>query len=150
MTRLANKGFTVSEPKTAKSRRSVHLAPMVVDALKRHRIRQNELRLSTGPAWDEQGWIFCNAVGKPIEVGNMTRRSFRPLLAKTGLPIIRFHDLRHSAATLLLTARIHPKIVHELLGHSQISLTLDTYSHVLPSLQEDAVNRLNVLLTQRL
>ena len=84
ITRLANKGFTVSEPKTAKSRRSVHLAPMAVDALKRHRIRQNELRLLTGPTWDEQGWVFCNAVGRPIEVGNMTRRSFRPLLAKAG------------------------------------------------------------------
>lgn len=80
----------------------------------------------------------------------MLRRSFRPLLTKAGLPIIRFHDLRHCVATLLLTAGIHPKIVQELLGHSQISLTLDTYSYVLPSLQEEAVNRLNILLTQHL
>ena len=148
--RVAHKGFTISEPKTPKSRRSIQLAQMAIDALKRHRIRQRELRLLAGPAWSDQRWVFCNGVGNPIEATNMLRRSFRPLLTKAGLPIIRFHDLRHSVATLLLTAGIHPKIVQELLGHSQISLTLDTYSHVLPSLQEDAVNRLNVLLTQRL
>ena len=102
------------------------------------------------PTWDTLLSSLASAcVGNPIEVTNLLRRSFRPLLTKTGLPIIRFHDLRHSAATLLLTAGVHPKIVQELLGHSQISLTLDTYSHVLPSLQEDAVNRLNNLLTQR-
>jgi integrase len=147
--RVAHKGFTVSEPKTPKSRRSIHLAPMAIEILKRHRIRQHEQRLSTGPAWDEQGWIFCNGVGRPIEGGHLLNRSFRPLLVKAGLPLIRFHDLRHSVATLLLTAGIHPKIVQELLGHSQISLTIDTYSHVLPSLQEDAANRLNSLLAQR-
>jgi len=87
-------------------------------------------------------------VGRPIEVGNMVRRSFRLILAKAGLPIIRFHDLRHSAASLLLSLGVHAKIVQELLGHSQISLTLDTYSHVLPSLQEEAVSRLNTLLSK--
>jgi integrase len=120
-----------------------------IEILKRHRIRQHGQRLSTGPAWDEQGWVFCNGVGRPIEGGHLLNRSFRPLLVKAGLPLIRFHDLRHSVATLLLTAGIHPKIVQELLGHSQISLTIDTYSHVLPSLQEDAANRLNSLLAQR-
>ncbi len=77
----------------------------------------------------------------------MIRRSFRLILVKAGLPIIRFHDLRHSAASLLLSLGVHAKIVQELLGHSQISLTLDTYSHVLPSLQEEAVSRLNTLLS---
>jgi integrase len=79
----------------------------------------------------------------------MIRRSFRPLLQKADLPIIRFHDLRHSAASLLLSLDVHPKIVQELLGHSQISLTLDTYSHVLPSLQAEAVNRLGALLSNQ-
>ncbi|GAC1384163.1 MAG: hypothetical protein NVS4B7_13290 [Ktedonobacteraceae bacterium] len=78
----------------------------------------------------------------------MMRRSFLPLLAKAELSKIRFHDLRHSTATLLLSMGTHPKIVQELLGHSQISMTLDTYSHVLPSLQEDAMSRLNTLLTK--
>jgi integrase len=145
--RLPGKGFTVSEPKSAKSRRKIHLTRLAVEALKRHRIRQSEARLAAGPAWSEQGWVFCNAVGKPIEAGNMIRRSFRPMLDKAGLPAIRFHDLRHSTATLLLSLGIHAKVVQELLGHSQISLTLDTYSHVLPSMQEEAVSRLDTLLS---
>ena len=148
ITRLTKKGFTVSEPKTAKSRRKIHLTQLAIEALKRHRIRQHEARLAAGPDWDEQGWVFCNTVGRPIEAGNMLRRSFRPILTKAGLPMIRFHDLRHSAASLLLSLGVHAKIVQELLGHSQIGLTLDTYSHVLPSLQEEAVNRLNTLLSK--
>ena len=79
----------------------------------------------------------------------MMHRSFRRILTKAELPIIRFHDLRHSTASLLLSLGVHAKIVQELLGHSQIGLTLDTYSHVLPSLQEEAVNRLNTLLSKR-
>lgn len=148
--RLVGKGFTVSEPKTAKSRRSVHLTPLAIQALKRHRLRQNETRLAAGNTWDQQGWVFCNSVGRPIDAGNMIRRSFRPLLQKAELPIIRFHDLRHSAASLLLSLDVHPKIVQELLGHSQISLTLDTYSHVLPSLQAEAVNKLGTLLSNQI
>ncbi|GLV59202.1 hypothetical protein KDH_60300 [Dictyobacter sp. S3.2.2.5] len=81
-----------------------------------------------------------------MEAGNVLRRSFKPLLDKARLPDIRFRDLRHSTATLLLTMDVHPKIVLELLGHSNISMTLDTYSHVLPSLQEQAVIRLNSLI----
>jgi integrase len=119
-----------------------------MNALREHRIRQNEARLAAGSAWDNQGWIFCNGIGRPIEVGKMLGRSFRPILIKAGLSIIRFHDLRHSAASLLLSMNIHAKVVSEILGHSQISLTLDTYSHVLPSLQEEAMNRLNTLLSK--
>ncbi|HWS82964.1 MAG TPA: hypothetical protein VN207_01755 [Ktedonobacteraceae bacterium] len=103
ITRLVNKGFTVSEPKTAKSRRKIHLTRLAIEALKHHRIRQNEARLAAGPAWDQQRWVFYNSVGRPIEVGNMIRRSFRLILAKAGLPIIRFHDPRHNAASLLLS-----------------------------------------------
>ena len=144
---VPKKGLTVSEPKTPKSRRSVHLTAMAAEALKRHRVRQNEARLAAGPAWVDGNWIFCNAVGKPIDGSHLLRRSFRPLLERAGLPAIRFHDLRHSSATLLLSLGVHPKIVSEILGHSQVSLTLDTYSHVLPSLQEEAFGRLNTLLT---
>jgi integrase len=74
------------------------------------------------------------------------RRSFRPLLRRAGVPTIRFHDLRHTAATLLLSQGVHPKVVQERLGHSQIAITLDTYSHVLPSMQRDAADRLDSLL----
>ena len=74
-------------------------------------------------------------------------RSFRPLLAKAGLPSIRFHDLRHTAATLLLTANEHPKVAQERLGHAKVSTTLDIYSHVLPSLQRNAAAKLDDMLT---
>lgn len=147
--RIHQVGFIVSEPKTNKSRRSVHLNVLAVEALKRHRLRQNELRLKAGANWDMQNLIFCNSLGRPLEATNMISRSFLPLLAKAGLPRIRFHDLRHTAASLLLSQGVHPKIVQELLGHSQIGLTMDTYSHVLPTLQEEAVNRLGDLLAKQ-
>jgi integrase len=146
---VPKKGLTISEPKTAKSRRSVHLTALAIEALKRHRVRQNEVRLAAGSAWAGGDWVFCNSVGNPLNGSNLLQRSFRPLLARAGLPAIRFHDLRHSSATLLLSLGVHPKIVSEILGHSQVSLTLDTYSHVLPSLQEEAFSRLNTLLTEQ-
>jgi Site-specific recombinase XerD len=149
ISRITNKGFVFSEPKTAKSRRSITLTQMAIETLKQHRIHQNEQRLATGSIWEEHDLLFCNTIGRPIEVGNMIRRSFRPLLQKAGLPIIRFHDLRHSCASLLLTMGVHPKVVQELLGHSQISVTLDTYSHVLPSLQGEAISQLETLLTSK-
>ncbi len=141
-------GLRISEPKTAKSRRCLHLTTLAIEALKRHRIRQYEARLAAGPAWIEQGWVFCNAVGNVMDASGMVKRSFKPLLLRAGLPLIRFHDLRHSTASLLLAMGVHVKIVAEMLGHSQVSLCLDTYSHVLPSIQEEAVNRLNTLLSK--
>ena len=72
---------------------------------------------------------------------------FKPLLKKAGLPDIRFHDLRHTSATLLLSAGVHPKVVQERLGHSQISITLDTYSHVLPTMQKEAASKLDEVLS---
>ena len=147
ISRIPHQGFQVAEPKTQKSQRNIHLTNLALESLLRHRVRQSEARLSAGPLWNEQGWIFCNAVGNPIEVTNMIKRSFRPLLVKAGVPQITFHCLRHSTASLLLSLGIHPKIVQELLGHSQITLTLDTYSHVLPSLQGEALDRLGALLT---
>jgi site-specific recombinase XerD len=98
-------------------------------------MRQNEMKQRNGEAWDDQGWVFCNAIGRPIEAGNMIRRSFRPILVKAGLPMMTFHQLRHSAASLLLSTGVHPKVVQEILGHSTATTTLDIYSHVLPSLQ---------------
>lgn len=146
--RVPHKGFLVSETKTAKSRRNLPLTVRAVEALKRHRLRQHENRLAARPIWEEQGRVFCNHVGRPIEVSSLIMRSFRPLLKKAGLPMIRFHDLRHTVASLLLLAGVHPKVVAELLGHSQIGLTLDTYSHVLPSMLEDTVRVLDPLLAK--
>src|SRR5215212_9482084 len=84
--------------------------------------------------WRETGLVFTSTVGTPTDVGNLTYRSFRPLLERADLPRIRFHDLRHTCATLLLSRGTHPKIVQEMLGHANISMTMDTYSHVLPDM----------------
>jgi integrase len=149
ITRLPKRGFVVSEPKTTKSRRAIQLTELAIEALKRHRTKQHETRLKAGVAWQSQDWVFCTDVGTPLDPTTVLRSSFWPLLAKAGVPKIRFHDLRHSAASLLLSMGTHPKIVQELLGHSNISMTLDTYSHTIPSLQADAVSRLNTLLTQQ-
>lgn len=91
-------------------------------------------------------WIFCDSNGGLLRRSNFLRRSYLPLLRAAGVPKIRFHDLRHTAATLLLLQGVHPKVVQERLGHATISITLDTYSHVLPSLQREAAEKLDALL----
>ena len=90
--------------------------------------------------------VFCTRKGTLINPFNLLKRSFKPLLKRAGLPQIRFHDLRHTAATLMLSGGVHPKIVQEILGHAQITMTLDTYSHVLPGMQEKAVKAMNDVL----
>ena len=144
--RVPGKGWVESEPKTAKGRRSIVLIPLAVNALKRHRAGQLQARLLAGLEWEDRDLVFCNAFGRPIEEPNLRARSFKPLLKKAGLPDIRFHDLRHSAASLLFALGVHPKIVQEQLGHSAISITLDTYSHAVPTLQAEAARKLDALL----
>jgi integrase len=92
--------------------------------------------------------VFCNSTGGPLRRSHFHANVFKPLLENAGLAPIRFHDLRHTSATLLLTAGVHPKVVQERLGHSQIAITLDTYSHVMPSLQLDAAEKLDALLPE--
>ncbi|MCH8051734.1 MAG: site-specific integrase, partial [Chloroflexi bacterium] len=123
---------------------NILLTPLAVAALRGHRGLQTEERIRA-IAWEDHDLIFCNAVGRHIQASNLLRRSFRPLLARAGLPIIRFHDLRHTAATLLLLEGVHVKVVSEMLGHSSVSLTLDVYSHVLPSMQSDAAAKMEAL-----
>ncbi len=143
--RVKGKGITFAPPKTDKGRRTVALPWVAVEALKRHRVAQLEERLQAGSAWSDNDLVFANEVGKPIERQNLMRRSFVPLLERAGLPRIRFHDLRHSAATLLLSQGVHPKVVQERLGHSSIGLTMDTYSHVLPDMQREAAAKLDAI-----
>ena len=97
-------------------------------------------------AWQDLDIVFANEIGRPIEATNLVRRSFLPLLEHAHLPRIRFHDLRHTAATLLLGKNIHPKTVSEMLGHSSIAITLDLYSHVTPTMQRDAAAAMDALL----
>jgi integrase len=137
-------GYVVSEPKTTKGRRRITLPAFVLDMLKQHKAHQLEARLKAGPAWQDQGLVFCNDVGgflRPNGVG----KQFQRLVKAAGLPHMRFHDLRHSAATILLAMRVNPKVIQELLGHSQIRITLDIYSHALPDMQEEAMQKMDDL-----
>lgn len=134
------------ETKTAKSRRQIELADVAVDALRRHAARQGEECQAAGSLWQETGLVFTNSVGRALTPTNVTFCSFRPLLERAGLPLIRFHDLRHTAATLLLGKGVHPKVVSEMLGHSQVGVTLDLYSHVTPTMHRQAAAAFDELL----
>jgi integrase len=128
----------LGETKTRRGRRLVSLTPRTMNALKAHRRRQLEERMRLSGLYEDRGLIFASNVGTPLNPENLVKRSFKPLLEKAGLPQIRFHDLRHTCATLLLSRGVHPKIVQELLGHATIAMTLDTYSHYLPPMGNQA------------
>jgi integrase len=136
-----------TEPKSRRSRRMIRMPAVVVAALKAHRTRQLEDRLVAGGAWKDSGFVFTSSIGTALEPRNVTGE-FHELLASADLPSVRFHDLRHTAATLLLAQGVDPRTIMETLGHSQISLTLNTYSHVLPALQADAAAKLDAILTR--
>lgn len=110
---------------------------------KEHLQRQEDAKRLAGDAWEEHDYVFCTPPGKHLNPGHSVLVQLKLLLQKADLPDIRFHDLRHSAATLLLSMGVHPKVVQEILGHSEISMTMDIYSHVLPTMQKDAMERLN-------
>lgn len=134
--------WTFTAPKTKSGRRRLALPAVAVTALREQRARVATLLLRA-PAWEDHDLVFPNQVGRPIEKQNLMRRSFKPLLAKAGLPDIRFHDLRHSAATIMLGMGEHPRVVQERLGHATVAVTLDIYSHVTQTLQEEAAERLD-------
>jgi integrase len=129
------------EPKSKQSRRRLNLPMFAVSALTHHRDRQVADRRLAGSRWIDTGLVFTSSIGTALDERNV-RRSFKEVLRGAELPDLRLHDLRHTTATLLLTQGVHPRVVMETLGHSQVSLTLDTYSHVLPGLQAEAARRL--------
>jgi integrase len=131
----------LKEPKSSSGRRNVDLPQLAVKALWDHKARM----LAEGHAGS--GWVFCDTNGGPLRKSNFERRVWKPMRLAAELPPIRFHDLRHTAATLLLVEGVHPKIVQERLGHSKITTTLDIYSHVLPGMQKEAAGKLDRLLS---
>ena len=139
-------GLTFTSPKGGKSR-SVRLSKRAIGALEGHRERQLEEKLRLDSLWKDNDLVFPTATGTPMDADNLVKRSFRPLVARARLPRIRFHDLRHTFATLLLSRGTHPKVVQEMLGHADISQTMDTYSHVLPDMQERAVYEIELGLS---
>lgn len=135
------------EPKTKSSRRSIPLSQLAVDALRRHKARQAKERLALGDRWQDRGFVFAASKGLPLQ-SSVVVHSFHHSLEAAGLRRVRFHDLRHTAATLMLLAGVPLRVVMEILGHSSISITANTYAHVLPSLSVDAAERLARTLTQ--
>jgi integrase len=140
-------GGTFTAPKTTRSRRSVKLTAGAVEALKRHSARQADDMTRMGERYGDRGLVFASEVGTPLNRHNVSWRSFKPLLKRAGLPEIRFHDLRHTCATLLLCKGVHPKFVQELLGHATVAITLDTYSHVLPGMGDQTAAAMEDILS---
>ncbi|MGD0946780.1 MAG: site-specific integrase [Candidatus Binatia bacterium] len=139
------RGKRLTEPKSDRSRRTLPLPEFAVKALRSHRARQLEARLLAGSRWQETGHVFTTSIGTPMDASRVSKQ-FRRALAKAGLPHKRFHDLRHTAASLLLAQGVHPRVVMEILGHSQISVTMNTYSHVMPTLLRDAADKMDAIL----
>ncbi len=131
--------LTLAEPKTALSRRTVPVPEQTLAALKTRRRTQRGERIAAGASWVDSGLVFTTYAGGPLEPRNVNR-SWYGIRAKVGLDQVRLHDLRHSCASFLLAAGASPRTVMKTLGHSQISLTMNTYAHVLPELERTAVD----------
>jgi len=140
---------TVDTPKTRRSRRQVVLSKAAVSVLRQVRREQAQARLRLGAGYHDHGLVFCNPDGSPMDPGAVTHR-FTKLVRAAGLEGLRFHDLRHTHASLLLAQGVHPKVVQERLGHETVSTTLDTYSHVIPTLQREAAEAIDAALGHRL
>lgn len=131
-----------TDPKTATSKRTIILPTFLQEALKAHRLQQRQERVKAGKAWEQHQLVFCGPLGKHINPSSLWTQ-FKHALQKAGLPDMRFHDLRHSAATILLSMGVNVKVIQELLGHANISITLNIYSHVTPAMQQNAMKELD-------
>ena len=143
--KLGNGKYVIKEPETLHSRRTVALPPSLALLLRRYRSDQERLWTQLGRRLTDDDFVFARPDGRPLDPNAVTK-AFAKLVRKAGLPHIRLHDLQHTHATLMLKAGVHPKVVSERLGHAGIGITLDTYSHVLPGLQEAAAERFDRML----
>ncbi len=145
---IKGEGLQFLEPKTAQSRRRVQLVDMAVEALKTHRAKQLQDRLQSGGRWPaDSDWVFANSVGGPLDPFR-TRRLFWAALKAADLPAVRFHDLRHTAATLMLSRGVHPKVASEMLGHATVAVTLDLYSHVSEPMHRSAAEAIEAAIRE--
>lgn len=143
--KAAVKGVIFQEPKSAASIRRIPLDPGTVQALKEHRKKQAAVRLKAGGKWQDYGLVFCTKNGMPYDHSDV-RQVMGGLIKRAKVPYIRFHDIRHTHASLLLKYGIHPKVMAERLGHASVKTTLDTYSHLLPDTQAAAVTAIGEVL----
>ena len=145
--RNAQSSLCLAEPKTARSRRTITLPAVVAASLREHRTRQLEERTAAGSHWRDWKLVFTTPIGTPIGTHSL-HRMFKAILRNAGLPDIRYHDLRHTATTLLLAQGVDARTIMETLGHSQIGVTLNTYAHVVPALRRDAAAKMDEILTR--
>ena len=142
-----NSQFQLGEPKTPRSIRTIALTTLANEGLRRHRTRQLEESLKLGRSWrNDNNLVFTTTVGTPLEKTNVTRRELRPLLQSAGLPSLRFHDLRHIAASLALSQGMPVPVVSEMLGHANPSITLRIYAHAVPGAQRQVADAMDSLL----
>ena len=143
--KVTDHGLDFGPPKNKASRRSVPLSKTAVAALRAHKTHQNGERLRLGDLWQDRDLVFPNRVGKPLDHNNLYYREYKPLLRKAGLGDegFTFHSLRHTFATELFNQRKRPKIIQSLLGHSSITQTMDTYSHLLDDVGDDEIGGLD-------
>lgn len=144
--RRKGEGLVFCEPKSASGRRVITLGMATIIKIREHKKVQQKEQLLAGEKWQDYDLIFPTPIGTRLDPSNVLK-VYKKCLREAGLPNLRFHDLRHTAATLMLQQNINPKVVQERLGHADISLTLNTYSHVLPSIQEEAAEKMDELLT---
>ena len=135
-------GLVFGPPKSDKSRRTIPLPATSVKILRAHRARQAAEMLALGPAWVDSGLVFTSTVGTVIEPRNLTR-FFDEQIAKAGVRRIRFHDLRHTCASMLLAQGVPARVVMDVLGHSQLAITTDLYSHVMPTALREAADAMD-------
>lgn len=142
-------------PKTKRGTRQVVMTATLAEELKSHKARQNAERLQAGEFWAKDEFekdydlVFADHLGAPLRRDWISKEEFKRILKKSKIDDMRFHDLRHSCATILLKEGIHPKIVSEMLGHSTIGITMDTYSHVIPSLQKEAAQKMDTIVKRK-
>lgn len=140
-------GLVFAEPKNQRSKRTIPLPAQLADVLRQHRVRQHEERVKARSLWQDSPCVFTTPIGTPVDPRN-DFREFKKLLERGSLPSVRLHDLRHTAASLLLAQNVPARVVMEILGHSQIALTMNTYSHVALEVSREAADRMARLLWQ--
>ncbi|MER5707343.1 site-specific integrase [Streptomyces sp. NPDC002122] len=142
------RGVLYDDDPKGRRRRAVPLPAMCIAPLRWHRMRQNDQRVKAGEEWKGSDYVFTTRTGSPVEPRNVYR-SFTRVAASAGLRVIRLHDARHGCATLLTAAGVAPRVVMEILGHSQISITMDVYTHVVQDTQREAISHMDRLLKRR-
>jgi len=143
--RQTGKGLVLVPPKSKAGRRTIKLPDPLRDALRQHRAQQAEQRLAAGSLWEDGGFVFCQPNGRPLDA-RRDWKAWKDLLRSAGVRDARLHDARHTAATLLLQQAVPARVAMQILGHSQIQLTLGTYSHVVPELAQEAADRMGAAL----